>query len=139
MLRPRRSPDQGVTVQIDTGFDFRTDARGRDPDAYSPTLRRYHRQLWSKPLPSGKLFDLTDATPGAYLHHSSSLGRFSLASDSVVPTFRRWKSMKPIIDEVSTAELDEFQALGHTIGRFREFSGFGDKGPIRQGGSRWRF
>src|SRR5665811_1531204 len=25
----------------------------RDPDALSPTLRRYHKLLWSKPLPSG--------------------------------------------------------------------------------------
>ena len=38
---------------IDTSFDFRTDASGKDPDAYSPTLRQYHRLLWSKPLPSG--------------------------------------------------------------------------------------
>ena len=30
-------------------------------------------------------------------------------------------------------------AIGVASGRFRVFSGFGDKGPIRQGGSRWRF
>jgi hypothetical protein len=36
---------------IDTSFDFRIDSAGRDPDKYSPTLRRYHRLLWSKPLP----------------------------------------------------------------------------------------
>src|SRR5688500_10206575 len=28
---------------IDTSFDFRTDACGKDPDAHSPTLRRYHK------------------------------------------------------------------------------------------------
>jgi integrase len=39
---------------IDTTFDFRSDTPpGLDPDTYSPTLRRYHRLLWSKPLPSG--------------------------------------------------------------------------------------
>ena len=42
---------------IDTSFDFRIDSAGRDPDKYSPTLRRYHRLLWSKPLPSGEMFD----------------------------------------------------------------------------------
>ncbi len=36
---------------IDTSFDFRTDAGGKDADTYSPTLSRYHTLLWSKPLP----------------------------------------------------------------------------------------
>ena len=67
---------------IDIGFDFRRDTpEGGDADALSPTLRRYHRQLWSKRLPSGALFTLTDKTPGAYLHHRSELGEFLLASD----------------------------------------------------------
>lgn len=30
---------------IDTSFDFRVDSSGRDPDKYSPTLRRYHQLL----------------------------------------------------------------------------------------------
>jgi hypothetical protein len=51
------SSDHGVMV-IDTTFDFRTDAAGQDPDTYSPTLRRYHKLLWSKPLPSGVVFEL---------------------------------------------------------------------------------
>lgn len=59
---------------IDTSDDFRTDAGGKDPDTHSPTLRRYHKDLWSKPLPSGALFDLDDTTPGVYLHHRSGLG-----------------------------------------------------------------
>ena len=59
---------------IDTTFDFRSDAGGHDPDSRSPTLRRYHRLLWSKPLPNGELFDLDEATPGVYLHHRSPLG-----------------------------------------------------------------
>ena len=40
-------------MAIDTAFDFRTDANGKDPDSHSLTLRRYHRLLWSKPLPNG--------------------------------------------------------------------------------------
>ena len=46
------------TGMIDTRFDTRSDAGGRDPDSHSKTLRRYHQLLWSKPLPSGALFDL---------------------------------------------------------------------------------
>src|SRR5580765_8038155 len=75
-----RREDVG-SVLIDTSFDVRTDARGRDPDLTSPTLRRYHRLLWSKPLPCGMPFTLDTVTPRRYLHHHSELGEFSLASD----------------------------------------------------------
>ena len=45
-------------------FDFRSDTPpGRDPDALSPTLRRYHQLLWSKPLPSGAPFELDGGPP----------------------------------------------------------------------------
>ena len=35
---------------FDPTFDFRTEAGGEDPDSTSPTLRAYHKLLWSKPL-----------------------------------------------------------------------------------------
>lgn len=38
----------GHPFEIDTTFDFRDDTpEGKDPDQYSPTLRRYHKLLWS--------------------------------------------------------------------------------------------
>lgn len=49
--------------RIDITYDFRLDANGRDPDAFSPMLRRYHRILWSKPLPNGLDFTLSDSRP----------------------------------------------------------------------------
>ena len=103
-------------MQIDTAYDFRTDAAGKDPDSYSPTLRRYHRLLWSRALPCGRIFNLTDTVPGAYLHHRSELGEFSLSSDSVIPSFTRWKSLKHIIDLFSEEENEGFRAIGYTIG-----------------------
>jgi hypothetical protein len=45
----------GMSMTIDIAFDFRSDAGGKDPDVYSPTLRAYHKLLWSKSLPSGHL------------------------------------------------------------------------------------
>src|SRR4051812_8791631 len=79
-------------MPIDVTFDFRSDSVG-DPDTHSATLRKYHRLLWSKPLPDGAMFDLSAGTPGVYLHHQSSLGDFRLSSDSVMQTFTRWKRM----------------------------------------------
>jgi len=68
---------------IDTNFNFYSDARGGDPDRTSPTLQKYHKILWSKPLPNGKLFELRDNKKGVYLYHKSELGEFFLASDAI--------------------------------------------------------
>ncbi len=103
-------------MTIDVAFDFRTDACGKDPDAHSPTLRRYHRLLWSKPLPSGDRFDLTDSTDGVYLHHRSKLGAFRLSSDSLIPTFTRRKSLKWITEQFPEPDNEGFRAIAYTIG-----------------------
>jgi hypothetical protein len=109
--------------RIDVTFDFRLDTRpGGDPDALSPTLRRYHRQLWSKPLPNGKMFELVDTTPRAYLHHSSHLGEFRLSSDTVIPTFRKERRLAHVFEE-SPEELAEFMRIGYTIGAMMLFPG----------------
>ena len=108
---------------IDIGFDFRTDARGKDPDSHSPTLRRYHRLLWSKPLPSGEFFDLSDTTRGLYLHHGSALGEFSLSSDAVMQTFTRWPALKPITEQFPASENAAFMTIAYTIGAMMVFPG----------------
>ncbi len=69
---------------IDTSLDLRSDASG-DADTYSPTMRRYHRLLWSKRLPGGAMFDLEEAgrKGSYYLRHTSELGEFKLSSDAI--------------------------------------------------------
>jgi hypothetical protein len=107
---------------IDTSFDFRSDTPpGRDPDTRSPTLRKYHQLLWSKPLPSGALFVLDDTTPGKYLHHLSELGEFFLTSDAVVPTFTREPRLRDIIKQIRQVELEAFNRIGYTIGGMMVF------------------
>ena len=109
---------------IDTTFDFRSDTPpGMDPDACSPTLRRYHQLLWSKPLPNGAPFDLDVTTPPAYLHHVSELGEFWLTSDAVIPTFTRWRILKHITEQIPEAENEAFRTLGYTIGGMMVFPG----------------
>jgi hypothetical protein len=103
-------------MTIDTTFDFRSDANGKDPDVSSPTLRRYHQILWSKALPNGAPFILSDTTPGIYLYHRSDLGEFFLSSDSVIPTFIKWISMKPITEQFSVQENEAFVKVAYTMG-----------------------
>src|SRR5262245_5415844 len=111
--------------RIDIAFDFRSDTPGypkTDPDALSPTLRRYHKRLWSKPLPNGVVFELVDTTPGVYLHHHSQLGEFWLASDAVIPTFRKEARISHIIEQIPE-ELATFMRIGYTIGGMMLFPG----------------
>jgi hypothetical protein len=107
---------------IDTTFDFRTDTPpGNDPDSHSPTLRRYHQLLWSRPLPSGVLFELDATTPGCYLLHRSPLGQFELSSDAVMASYTRHVAMAPIIAQFSEEEHAAFNTLGYTIGGMMVF------------------
>jgi hypothetical protein len=108
-------------TDIDITFDFRCDTpEGKDPDQYSKTLRRYHKLLWSKRLPSGEFFQLDDTTPGAYLHHKSALGEFALSSDTVIPSFKWVPHIKA---SISQAEIEAFNASGYTIGGMMVFPG----------------
>lgn len=86
---------------IDPSFDFRSDTPpGKDPDCFSPTLRRYHQFLWSKPLPYGTKFELVDTHPGTYLYHSSDVGEFLLSSDGITTSLdgRAWKVVSQLPD-----------------------------------------
>ena len=108
---------------IDINFDFRTDTReGGDPDALSPTLRLYHKILWSKPLPNGVLFNLSDKTSGVYLHHQSHIGEFRITSDSVIPSFKKERRLSLVFEKIP-AELEAFRTLGYTIGGMMVFPG----------------
>jgi hypothetical protein len=55
---------------IDVNFDFQAEAGGRDSDRWSPTLQEYHRILWSKPLPNGKIFALKTIGQNRLYHKS---------------------------------------------------------------------
>lgn len=113
-------------MQIDTTFDFRTEiAPGRDPDACSPTLRRYHKLLWSKPLPNGREFTLSDVSWSQYLYHRSDLGEFRLTSDGIAATFTQRKN--PAVQGMLAAfpddEHEAFRAKAYMIAGFLVFPG----------------
>ena len=129
--------NRGGTVDalnvIDMGFDFREDTPpGKDPDTWSPTLRRYHRLLWGKPLPDGTEFELDDTTPGVYLHHrSDEHGEFFLASDAVVASYRYVAMV-----QVEAWKLQEFLHIGYTIGGMMLFPGNKVDGKMTINGAR---
>ena len=110
--------------QIDITFDFRSDSPPgkdpgtyRDPDTYSPTLRRFHKLLWSKPLPNGIEFSLEDtrSSPPYYLKWSENPTHI-LSSDTVIPSFYKEAKIADVIQALPAEELEAFHTLGYTIG-----------------------
>ena len=67
---------------IDITFDVRSDSKGKDPDCSSPTLKEYHRLLWSKPLPNGQSLELVNAKGGYLMWNGMYFG-----SDSIIVSF----------------------------------------------------
>lgn len=102
---------------INTNFNFYSDSNGGDPDSSSPTLRKYHKILWSKPLPNGKFFELCDDKNGAYLYHKSKLGEFFLGSDAITHSYKYHKRKKGITEQVPN-EVNELFDVGSTIGAY---------------------
>lgn len=113
---------------IDVEFDFRTDTPdGMDPDALSPTLRRYHQYLWSKPLPIGGVFNLSVTTPGYYqphylYHRHPVLGEFSLSSDAVMQTFTG-NTRPAYVEQFPESANEAFKTVAYTIGAMMVFPG----------------
>lgn len=108
-----------MNTRIDVTFDFRDDVpAGKDPDLFSPTLREYHRSLWSKHLPSGHKFTLAKGEK-TYLQHESSLGHFVLSSDTITTRLRGRASK--VAKEIPPESLPP--QLGYTIGSSIIFPG----------------
>lgn len=102
---------------VDTTFNVYSDAHGGDPDSTSPTLRLFHKLLWSKPLPNGRLFKLSDNHSGAYLYHNSEQGEFFLGSDAITHSYKNHKRKYWITKQIPS-EVNALFDAGSTIGAY---------------------
>jgi hypothetical protein len=107
-------------IKINTSFNVYTDARGGDPDSTSRTLRQFHKLLWSKPLPSGQIFKLSESQNSKYLHHKSELGEFFLGSDAITHSYRNHKRKEWLTNQISN-EVNELFDTGSTLGAYTIF------------------
>lgn len=105
---------------VDTTFNVYSDARGKDPDSSSATLRSFHKILWSKPLPNGDSFELTDKNGDSYLYHSSKRGEFFLGSDAITHSYINHKRKRWLTQQIQDEVTELFNA-GSTIGAFTLF------------------
>ena len=104
-------------MMIDTTFNFYSDSNGGDPDSKSPTLRKYHKLLWSKILPSGHHLELRDDKNDAYLYHESELGLFAFGSDAITHSYKHHIRKKWLTDQIPS-EVNELFDIGSTIGAY---------------------
>jgi len=102
---------------IDTTFNVYSDATGPDPDSSSPTLKKYHKLLWNKSLPNGKVFTLGDETTETYLSFRSAERVINLSSDSISNSYRDKKKLSEILKDLST-EVEDFLNIGSTLGGY---------------------
>ncbi len=105
-------------IIIDINFNVTSDARGKDPDSYSPTLRKYHKCLWSKALPNGKFFKLSDDKNGAYLYHKSDIGEVYLWSDTITHSYKEHKRKEWLTNQIPKEVEEFYNVAGATIGSF---------------------
>lgn len=104
-------------MMIDTNYNFYTDAKGGDPDSTSSTLQKYHKILWSKLLPNGEKFELSDKQDNAYLYHKSKLGEFFLGSDAITHSYKFHKRKQWLVQQIPN-DVDELFDTGSTIGAY---------------------
>ncbi|WP_138413308.1 DUF6994 family protein [Sinomonas gamaensis] len=112
--------------EIDVDYNFFDDTpAGKDPDSHSPTLRRYHKLLWSKPLPDGRPFELHSGLSLApYLVYKSGDTRIVLGSDTIATRHRR--KLHHLFTQLSDEVNDAFLRRSYTICGFMIF-------PVSQG------
>ena len=104
---------------LDIYFNFYSDTPpNKDPDSHSPTLRKYHKMLWSKPLPNGNSFDLIDTKSGIYLYYRSNGEEFYLGSDAITHSYKTVKRLSNIISQVPAERVDSLFSIGSTIGAY---------------------
>jgi hypothetical protein len=107
---------------IDVTFDVRTDSHGKDPDTASATLKRFHAELWSKPLPDGSQFHLEDAG-GQYLLAVHTGGSFRVTSDTISNSMSGHKRLAPFLSELPEQLIQDVKDLGSTVGARIVFPG----------------
>ena len=121
-------------MKIDTSFDFRSDSNGNDPDSHSPTLRAYHRFLWSKRLPVGETLELE--ITGSTLVYRFNMQTLKFGSDSISNSFMGTRKISHLIGNVPSSEFEDFRDKGSTIGGYLIFPSEREGGRMTINGAR---
>jgi hypothetical protein len=121
-------------LEIDTSFNFSTESNGRDPDSYSPTLRKYHQLLWTKRLPDGDFLEIEEIN--SELMYRFNMQTLKFSSDAISNSYIGNKRVAHLKDEVQLSEFEEFRDKGSTIGAYTIFPSSRADGKMTLNGAR---
>lgn len=110
-------------------YSMRSDSLGVDPDDLrtgSPTLRQYHRALWSRAAPGtdGETLSWHANSTRAYLwHESDALGRFAVGSDTISTSHSAYGRfpVSSLYRELGPERRGQFHRICSTIGGYIVF------------------
>ncbi len=107
-------------MNVDVNYKMYTDTiKNKDPDTYSRTLHSYHELLWAKELPNGVFFNLKKSETAPYYFKTTILNsKFIFSSDSIIHSYSRRPSMYEIISKIPKEKIEDFYAVGSTIGGY---------------------
>ena len=116
-------------MSVDVTFSMRSDSRSIDPDDLrtgSPTLRKYHRLLWSRPAPgtAGEALEWHADSNRVYLwHESARLGRFALGSDTIATSHSAYSRfpVSSLYKELEPERRERFHRTCSSIGGYIVF------------------
>ena len=107
---------------IDPNFDFRSEIKsGQDPDSHSPSLRRFHAFLWSKPLPTAADLKLRIDKPKQYLAATVGAVDMTLSSDAIAHSFLTTKALEKIVAGVEAKRKQAILSRLRTVGGYIVF------------------
>ena len=121
-------------IMLDITYDYRKikqDGSWDEPDMVSEELKQAHKILWSKELPTGDLFHLSEGAAedwdigNPYLVLKTYLGKIKLTSDSMINSYLKGKTKRlgKTLDLLTKEEKTSFLKLGYSIGNFILFPG----------------
>lgn len=105
MTRAERDFDAEFNFEADQPRPTRPDA-----DSDSPTLRRYHQRLWSKPLRSGVMFTLVPPPTrrdGYVIYTDASGDQLWFGSDAITNSYTRWLRPKALVDSIAALSPEQ--------------------------------
>lgn len=112
--------DTKKKIEISTKFNVFSDTPvGKDPDSDSPTLKQYHKFLWSKPLPNGDKSELCDNKECNYLLCITKQGEFCVGSDAITNSYGSRRVLRDKLEQENKLDdLSELFTKGCTIGAY---------------------
>lgn len=113
-----------MNIDVNRRFDIDYLDKGLDPDKYNPELKKYHKILWSKKLPCGRIMNLNVDKSKNRLYFDE----FTFNPDSIVHSFKHTKRKyngqyeEDIIDSYEKSDpeikklLDDYSLIDYVIG-----------------------